>query len=580
MSNKIIDFRARYEDWIENDFFDEQTTIELESIKNDIKEIEDRFYQDLNFGTAGLRGKIGAGTNRMNKYIVARATQGLAEVIKKEGKKAMEMGVVIAFDNRHFSPEFSMTTALTLCANGIKTYLFESLRSTPELSYAVRKLKTISGIVVTASHNPKEYNGYKVYWEEGSQILSETAKNITKNILAISDYSSIPTISEEKALEKGLLVMVGKELDDAYIKDTKNLSLRDSGIDKDIKIVYTPLNGAGNVPVRRILRERGFTNVFVVKEQENPDPNFTTVKFPNPEDTRAFEYSEKLGKEVDADILIATDPDSDRLAVEIKNKEGGYTPLNGNQTGVLLTEYVLSTMAELNTIPKNGAIVKSIVTGDLSKEIATHYNVKTFDVLTGFKNIFALPNIWDNTKEYSFILGYEESIGFCIGDKVRDKDAVNAAMFLAEAAAYYKSKNLTLLDVLNNIFKKYGYYKEELVTFVLEGKAGQERIGRMMTQYRDIFPKSIEKSELLTYIDYNSRVSRDIKTGKESKIDIDKTNALKFKFSNGLWYALRPSGTEPKIKLYLYTKGETEEVATENLNKMKEMILKILNGIE
>ncbi len=580
MKENKINFIERYEEWINNDFFDQETTEELEKIKDDAKEIEDRFYQDLNFGTAGLRGKIGAGTNRMNKYIVSRATQGLSEVIKKEGKKAMDMGVVIAYDNRHFSPEFAKTAALTLCANGIKTYLFESLRSTPELSYAVRKLKTISGIVVTASHNPKEYNGYKVYWEEGSQILSKTANEITNEILSISDYSSIPVISEKEAIEKNLLIMVGEKLDNAYMKDLKSLSLRDSGIDKSINIVYTPLNGAGNVPVRRILRERGFTNVFVVKEQENPDPDFTTVRFPNPEDIRAFEYSEKLGKKVDADILIATDPDSDRLAVEIKNKNGGYTPLNGNQTGVLLTEYVLSTMNELNTIPENGAIVKTIVTGELSREIAKSFGVETFDTLTGFKNICSFPNKWDSTKEFFFIFGFEESIGFLVGDKVRDKDAVNAAMFLAEAAAYYKTKNLTLLDVLDDIYTRYGYYKEELVFFVLEGKEGQERIGRMMTEYRNIFPKSIENSELLTYIDYNTRISKEIKTEKESTLDIDKTNALKFKFENGLWYALRPSGTEPKIKLYLYSKGSSDKTALDNLNKMKEIILEKLNAID
>jgi len=580
MQGKKIDFMKRYQEWIENDFFDSKTTEELISIKDNIEEIEDRFYQDLKFGTAGLRGKIGAGTNRMNNYIVARASQGLAEVIKKEGKKAMDMGVAIAYDNRHFSPEFAMTSALTLCANGIKTYLFESLRSTPELSYAVRYLKTISGIVVTASHNPKEYNGYKVYWKEGAQILSKTAKKITDKILAISDYSSIPVISKEEAVGSGLLKMIGKELDDAYIKDLKSLALRDKEIDKTINIVYTPLNGAGNIPVRRILKERGFTNVYVVKEQEKPDPNFTTVKFPNPEDPRAFKYSIKLGEKKNADILIATDPDSDRLAVQIKNKDNGFTALNGNQTGVLLTEYVLSTMKELKTLPTNGAIIKTIVTGELSRRIAESYNITTIDTLTGFKNICAFSNKWDKDGEYKFILGYEESIGFLVGDKVRDKDAINAAMFLAEAAAFYKTKGLTLIDVLNNLFKKYGYYREELVTLVLEGKSGQERIQRMMTEFRKLYPTSINDADLLNYTDYNTSISKDIKSSKETNIDIEKTNAIKFIFTRGLWYALRPSGTEPKIKLYLYSKGDTKKEAITHLKTMKETILNLLNSIK
>ncbi len=580
MQDKKIDFMKRYKEWIENDFFDSKTTEELISIKDNIKEIEDRFYQDLKFGTAGLRGKIGAGTNRMNNYIVARASQGLAEVIKKEGKKAMDMGVAIAYDNRHFSPEFAMTSALTLCANGIKTYLFESLRSTPELSYAVRYLNTISGIVVTASHNPKEYNGYKVYWEEGAQILSKTAKKITAKILAISDYSSIPVISKKKAVESGLLNMIGKDLDDAYIKDLKGLALRDKEIDKTINIVYTPLNGAGNIPVRRILEERGFTNVYVVEEQEKPDPNFTTVKFPNPEDPRAFKYSIKLGEKKNADILIATDPDSDRLAVQIKNKDNGFTALNGNQTGVLLTEYVLSTMKDLKTLPTNGAIIKTIVTGELSRRIAESYDITTIDTLTGFKNICAFSNKWDKDGEYKFILGYEESIGFLVGDKVRDKDAINAAMFLAEAVAFYKTKGLTLIDVLNNLFKKYGYYREELVTIVLEGKSGQERIQRMMIEFRKLYPTSINDADLLNYTDYNTSISKDIKSSKETNIDIEKTNAIKFIFTKGLWYALRPSGTEPKIKLYLYSKGDTEKDAITHLKTMKATVLNLLNSIK
>ncbi|MCT4661256.1 MAG: phospho-sugar mutase [Tissierellales bacterium] len=572
-------YKERYDFWLNNDFFDEETRIELRGISKDEKEIEDRFYKELEFGTAGLRGKIGAGTNRMNKYIVARATQGLAELICSKGKEAMNRGVAIAYDCRHYSDVFAETAALVLNANGIKSYLFDELRPTPELSFAVRRLNAISGIVVTASHNPQEYNGYKVYWEEGAQILPDTADAITENILKIKDFSKIPIMEKEEAIEKGLLNIIGKEIDDEYIDRTKALSLRDAEIDKSLKIVYTPLNGTGNKPVRRILKERGFENVYVVKEQEMPDPDFTTVGYPNPEDVKAFKLAEEFGSEIGADILIATDPDCDRLAVEVKI-DNGYKALNGNQTGAILVNYVLEANQEKGTLPSNAAIVKSIVTGDLSTAICDSYGVKMFEALTGFKNIFAYANIWDSTKEYKFMFGYEESIGFCVGDLVRDKDAVNSAMFLAEAAAYYRTKGKTLLDVLDDLYEKHGYYRENLVSLVLEGIEGAERIKRMMESYRKDYPIQIEDMNLVRYVDFRTSDDVDVKNNERRLTDIPKTNAVKYYLDDGSWYAVRPSGTEPKIKIYMYSKADDLVKAEEKLKQIETTVMDKLYSIE
>ncbi len=575
-----MNYREVYEQWLNNPFFDEATRQELRGLEGNEAEIEDRFYKELEFGTAGLRGKIGAGTNRMNPYIVARATQGLAEVIKSEGRVFMDRGVAIAYDCRHYSDVFAKTAALVLVANGIKVYLFEGLRPTPELSFAVRHFNCGSGIVVTASHNPQEYNGYKVYWDDGAQILPEISNVVTDAILRIQDFESIPMADETEAIATGQLVMIGKEVDDLYIERVKALSLRDAELDKSIKIVYTPLNGTGNVPVRRILAERGFENVFVVPEQEMPDPDFTTVGYPNPEDTKAFAYAERLGKDKDADLLIATDPDCDRLAVEVKNAEGGYTALNGNQTGAILVQYLLESYTDLGTMPKNPAIVKSIVTGDLAKVIAAGYGVKTFEALTGFKNICMWAKIWEETKAQTFVFGYEESIGFLTGDFVRDKDAVNAAMFLAEAAAYYRTQGKTLLDVLEEVFEKHGYYRERQVALVLEGMEGAERIKRMMKTYRANYPKAVGGMNLKAATDFavQERVSMD--TGKTEKIEIPPTNGLKFEMEGESWYALRPSGTEPKIKLYLYAKAESAAEAEDKLDRLEKGILAELNKIE
>ncbi len=574
-----LDYNKKYLEWLNNEFFDEITREELKSIENDKEEIEDRFYKELAFGTAGLRGKIGAGTNRMNKYIISTTTQGLAEVIKKRGKEAMARGVAIAYDVRHYSDEFAKTAALVLAQNGIKAYLFEGIRPTPELSYTIRKLNAISGIVVTASHNPKDYNGYKVYWEEGSQILSDIANEITDEIGDIKNYSDVKIMDEKEALDKELLEIIGKDIDDDYIEMVRNLSLRNE-VDKNIKIVYTPLNGTGNVPVRRVLREQEFNNIFVVPEQENPDPDFTTVGYPNPEDLNSFEYAIKLGQEKNADLLIATDPDCDRVRCMVKNGDGNYEALNGNQIGAILINYILEAREEQNSIPNNGAIVKSIVTGDLGKVIAKSYNVETVDTLTGFKNICGKANEFERTNEYDFIFGYEESIGYTYGTEVRDKDAVSASMLLCEAAAYYKTKNKTLLDILESIFSEYGYYSEKLFSLVLEGIEGQERIQRMMKEYRVGYLKDIKGSNLVKFIDFLDESVLDIKTGDKEPIDIPKQNAMKFILDDESWYAIRPSGTEPKIKIYIYSKGKSLEEAESKIENIEEAVMGKLNSIE
>ncbi|MBU5269124.1 phospho-sugar mutase [Clostridium cochlearium] len=573
-----MDYMKVYNEWLNNDYFDNATREELRSIEDNPKEIEDRFYKNLEFGTAGLRGKIAAGTNRMNKYIIAKVTQGLAKFIIKQGKEAMDRGVAIAYDCRHYSDVFAKTAALVLAANGIKAYLFEDLRPTPELSYTVRKLNTISGIVVTASHNPKDYNGYKVYWEDGAQILDKIAIPITEEINNIKDFKEIKFISEEEALEKGFLNIIGKEIDDEYIDKVKSLSIRDD-IDKNIKIVYTPLNGTGNIPVRRVLKERGFTNVVVVPEQENPDPDFTTVGYPNPEDIKAFEYAKRLGEKEGADLLLATDPDCDRLAVMARNKEGEFTALNGNQTGAVLIKYLVESKVEKGTLPEKPMIIKSVVTGDMGKVIGEKYGVTTFESLTGFKNICG-KEMEMNKKGYNFIFGYEESIGYTAGDFVKDKDAVIAAMFLCEAAAYYKTQGKTLIDVLNEIYKEFGYYREKLISLILEGVEGQKRIGRMMDVYRKEFPKVIGDVKLVKYIDINEGKEINLISGEEKPIEFPKSNVLKFILEDGSWYAVRPSGTEPKIKIYLYSKGSTLKDSENKLKIMEKTIMEKLNSVE
>ena len=563
-----MDYLERYNYWLNNEYFDESTKRELESIKGDDEEILDRFHTDLTFGTAGLRGKIGAGTNRMNKYTVSLATQGLADTIKSRGKDAMKRGVAIAYDVRHFSKDFAEIAAGVLAANGISVYLFDDIRPTPLLSYTIRRLGTISGIVITASHNPKDYNGYKVYWEEGSQILDDIAEEILNNINHVGDFSNIKLIDLEEGIDKGLIKYLGEEIDDEYIEKVKALDLNED-IDKDIRIVYTPLYGTGNKLVRRVLRERGFTNIIVVPEQENPDPDFTTVGYPNPEDIKAFDYARKLGKEKDADILIATDPDCDRVACMVKDSSGEYVALNGNQTGALLVNYILSSRHRDNTIPKNAAIVKSIVTGDLSKAIAENYNVATIETLTGFKNICGKANEFDETGEYTFIMGYEESIGYVYDTIVRDKDGVISSMLIAEMAAYYKGQGKTLLDELEEIYKEYGYYFEKLISIVLEGIEGSQRIGRIMDSFRDSPITSIGEMKLIKTIDY-----------LKDDTGIPRSNVLKYYFDDGSWYAVRPSGTEPKIKVYIYSRDEDRKSSQNKIKAIEKATMDRIRSIE
>ncbi|TJX67952.1 phospho-sugar mutase [Soehngenia saccharolytica] len=562
-----MDYMEKYKMWIEDPYFDEQTKSELMNL-TDEKEIEDRFFKDLEFGTAGLRGKLGAGTNRMNVYTVSLATQGLASTILKRGEEAKKRGVAIAYDVRMYSDKFAEIAARVLAANGIKVYLFDDIRPTPMLSYTIRKLGTISGIVITASHNPKDYNGYKVYWEEGSQILDEIADEILSEISKIGHYKNVKMIDFEEAKNKGLIQILGKEIDDQYTREILNMTINDENVDKDIKIVYTPLNGTGNKPVRRVLKERGFNNIIIVPEQENPDPTFATVGYPNPEDTKAFKYARDLGLKEKADLLLATDPDCDRVAIAVMNDKGDYTYLNGNQTGALLVNYIVTQRHAKNDLPSNAAIVKSIVTGDLGKAVASKYGVATFETLTGFKNICAKANEWDITGEYKFLFGYEESIGYVYQDLVRDKDAIVSSMLVAEMAGYYKNKGMSLLDVLENMYHEYGYYAEKQISIVLEGIEGQYRIKRMMDDIRHQPIMSIGEMMLKDTIDY-----------LRDETDAGKSNVLRFFLDDGSWYAIRPSGTEPKIKLYIYTIAETKEEANEKLNLIEKVILHRMESV-
>lgn len=564
-----MNYKEKYLEWLNNPFFDDETRNELESIKEDEAEIEDRFYQDLEFGTAGLRGKLGAGSNRMNQYTVSLATQGLADTIKSYGQEAMDRGVVISRDVRHMSKEFSEITASVLAANNIKVYLHKDITPTPVLSYSIRKLKTISGVMITASHNPKQYNGYKAYWEEGSQILDNIADQILDNMNKVGDYSNIKLMDFNEALDSGLIEWIDDSVIDSYISDVLSLKIEDEDIDKDVCIVYSPLNGTGNKLVRRILDERGFTNVHIVKEQENPDPDFTTVGYPNPEDPKAFEYAIKLGKEVGAEILLATDPDADRTALEVRDKNGEYIFLNGNKIGALLAYYILTRLKANDRLPKNGAIVKSIVTGDLSKVIAEDLGVECLDVLTGFKNIFAPANIWDETKEKTFIYGFEESIGYNYGSFVRDKDAVSSSMMISEMTAFYKKQGKSLLDVLDELYEKYGYYGDKLVSIVLEGADGQALISRIMEEYRKNPIKEIGNMKLEKIIDY-----------KFDETGLPKSNVLKYIYDDGSWFVVRPSGTEPKIKLYIYSVAKDVEEGNKKIEEIFEIAHNKIQSVE
>ena len=575
-----MDYLKEYQRWCEDPSFDVETKKELELIKNDEEEIKDRFYKELEFGTAGLRGVIGMGTNRMNKYTVGKATQGLANYIIEQG--VQDKGVAISYDSRKMSDEFSMQTALILNANGIKTYLFESLRPVPELSFAVRQLGCTAGIMITASHNPPKYNGYKVYWDDGSQIVAPRDKDIINKVRNITDFKEIKTISKEEAIKKGLFNLIGIEMDDKYIATLKSHILNSEIVEKEgkeLKIVYTPLHGTGNTIVERLLNELGFKNVYVVPEQAKPDGNFPTVDYPNPEDKKAFKLALELAKKVDADVVLATDPDADRLGIYAKDtKTGEYMPYTGNMSALLIAEYRISQMKEKNILPKNGMLITTIVSSNLAKAIADNYNLECIEVLTGFKNIGAVMKKAEENKDKTYVFGFEESYGCLIGDYARDKDGIAAVMSLCEAAAYYKSKGITLWDQMNNIYKKYGYYKEDQVSIVLEGAEGAEKIKQMMTDTRNKEVKQIGKYKVLTFKDIEKDYVKNMATGEESKSGLPKSNVLYYELENDAWCCVRPSGTEPKIKLYIGVKGISDEIASTELEALKEAMVKLVKG--
>ena len=571
-------YLEEYKKWCESLEFDEETKKELLGIKDDEKEIEDRFYKELEFGTAGLRGIIGAGTNRMNKYTVGKATQGLANYILEQGTE--KKGVAISYDSRKMSKEFSMQTALILCANGIKTYLFESLRPVPELSFAIRELQCTAGIMITASHNPPKYNGYKVYWDDGAQIVAPRDKDIIAKVRAVESFSEIKQMSEEEAKNKGLLNFVGKEMDDQYIEKLKSLILNPEIVKeqgKKLKVVYTPLHGTGNMVAERLLKEIGIENLYVVPEQKEPDGNFPTVDYPNPEDPKAFKLALELAKKVDADVVLATDPDADRLGIFAKDsKTGEYKNYTGNMSALLIAEYRISQMKEKGILPKNGMMITTIVSSNLTKAIGEYYGLEVIEVLTGFKNIGAVMRKAEENKDKEYVFGFEESYGCLIGDYARDKDGIAAVMALCEAACYYQSKGKTLWDQMIAIYEKYGYYKETQVSIVREGAEGAEEIKQMMTNTRNKDIEKIGNYKVLTFKDIERDYVKDMVTGKEGKSGLPKSNVLYYKLEDNSWCCIRPSGTEPKIKLYMGIKGKTDEEATKKLEDLKQAMLDVV----
>ena len=574
-----MNYLEEYKKWCESDEFDNETKEELLKIKDNEKEIEDRFYKELEFGTAGLRGIIGSGTNRMNKYVVGKATQGLANYIVKKG--VQDKGVAISYDSRRMSPEFSKQTALVLNANGIKTYIFDHLRPVPELSFAVRELGCTAGIMITASHNKPQYNGYKVYWDDGSQIISPVDKDIMSEVKAVTDYKSIKEISEEEAKSKGLYNVIGKEIDDKYINQLKSNVLnpeivREEG--KNLKVVYTPLHGAGNEMVQRILSEIGMQNVYVVPEQEKPDGEFPTVDYPNPEAKEAFKMALDLAKKVDADIVLANDPDADRLGIYAKDsKTSEYMDYTGNMSALLIAEYRISQMKEKNILPTNGMLVSTVVSSNLAKAIAKEYNLDFREVLTGFKYIgeqIKIEQQKENGKKYIF--GFEESYGCLIADYARDKDGISAVMSLCEAACYYKHQGITLWDQMINIYEKYGYYQEGQVSIVLEGSEGAKKINEMMENMRQNLPQTIGKYRVQEFKDIKLDIVKNMITGETSKTGLPTSNVLYYSLENDAWCCVRPSGPEPKIKLYIGVKADTMEKAKADLEELKDAMKKLV----
>jgi phosphoglucomutase len=565
-------YRDKLDIWLESPYVDESLKEELKKIEKIESEVEDRFYRELEFGTGGMRGKIGAGTNRMNFVTVAKATQGIADFLNTK-YNGEDISAAIAYDSRNMSKEFAGKTASVFAANNIKVYLFESLRPTPELSFAVRHYGCKAGVVITASHNPPEYNGYKVYDQYGGQVVKDADE-----IISMIDKVNLKDVKLTNE-DNDKIVIIGNELDTTYINEVKKLSIRDD-VDKNLNIIYTPLHGTGNMPVRRVLGELGYKNVLVVKEQEMPDPMFSTVKSPNPEEISAFEIAIKRAEELNGEIIIGTDPDCDRVGLVVKDSEGVYVPLNGNQTGALLLNYVLSSLDEKGMIPENAAVVKTIVTSEIGRAIASSYNVKSFDTLTGFKYIAELMQKFEDTKSNSFIFGYEESYGYLAGTFVRDKDAVIASMLICEMAAYYKKNGKTLLEVLKDIYRKHGYYIEETISITFAGASGQSKMKGIMESFRENKLSSIGGKNIPYVYDYKMGIALNLLTGKTEHLSYPKSDVLKFCFEDGSWLVLRPSGTEPKLKVYFSINEENESKSTQVLENTKKEILSIIDRIQ
>ncbi len=575
-----MSYMEQYRYWCEDEYFDDATKAELKALEGNDDEIKERFYKDLEFGTGGLRGIIGAGTNRMNIYTVRRATQGLANYITRMNAK--DKGVAIAYDSRRMSPQFADEAALCLAANGIKAYVFESLRPTPELSFALRTLGCTAGIVVTASHNPPEYNGYKVYWEDGAQITSPRDTDIIGEVAAVADYNEVKTMSKEEAIADKLYNVIGKEIDDKYMVELKKQIIHPEiikAVADSIKIVYTPFHGTGNLPVRRILSELGFKHVYVVPEQELPDPEFTTLEYPNPEDPKAFTLALKLAKEKDADIVLATDPDADRLGIYAKDSATGeYIPFTGNMSGMLIAEYILRERKEMGTLPANGALIKTIVTTNLADAITKAYGIKLIEVLTGFKYIGEQIKYFEQNHDYEYVFGLEESYGCLAGTHARDKDAVVAVMCLCEVAAWCKYNNITVWDQMLKIYERFGYYMEGIHTITLKGIDGAQQIKDMMEKLRSNPPKEFDGLKVLKFRDYEKDTITDLATGEVTPTGLPKSNVLYFEIENDSWCCARPSGTEPKIKFYMGIKGDNLEDANRKLESFKDAVVKALEG--
>ncbi|WP_305926807.1 phospho-sugar mutase [Bacillus mycoides] len=571
-----MNWKQEFSRWLSYAELDAELKEQLENMKQDEKKIEDSFYKNLEFGTGGMRGELGAGTNRLNVYTVRKATKGLAMFIEKLGEEAKKRGVVVAYDSRHKSPEFAMEVAATLGAHGITTYVFESLRPTPVLSFAVRHLHTASGIVLTASHNPPEYNGYKVYGDDGGQLPPKEADELISYVNAVENELTVEVADVEQLKADGLLHIIGQEVDDAYAAELNNVIINKEmvkEVGKDLKIVFTPLHGTSNISVRRGLEEVGFTDVTVVKEQELPDPNFSTVKSPNPEEHAAFEYAIRDGEKVGADVLIATDPDADRLGVAVRNHDGEFQVLTGNQTGALMLDYLLSQKKENGTLPENGVVLKTIVTSEIGRTIAKAYGLDTVDTLTGFKFIGEKIKQYEESGQYEFQFGYEESYGYLIRPFCRDKDAVQSVLFACEVAAYYKSQGKTLYDGLLEVFKKYGFFREDLVSLTLKGKDGAEQIQKMMATFRENPPKEVAGLTVVAVEDYKESIITTLQDGNKEEIHLPKSNVLKYQLEDGSWFCLRPSGTEPKIKFYFGVQDDSLQNSEQKLFTIKEDIM-------